>query len=88
MRRFARLAIIVIGLCLFTGALADAQSKLPNFDEHLYDTLASADSNATIAPGTVINAQNWQKYKQFMPMGLQLLLAGHLPTLMCLQTFK
>jgi len=80
MWRFARLAILVIGLCLFTGALVDAQSKLPKFDEHLYDTVASADSNATIAPGTVINAQNWQKYKQFMPMGLQLLLSGQLPT--------
>jgi len=80
MWRFASLAILVICLCLFTGALADAQSKLPSFDEHLYDTLAAADSNATIEPGTVINAQNWQKYKQFMPMGLQLLLSGQLPT--------
>ncbi len=29
-----------------------------------------------IAPGTVINAHNWQQYKDFMPMGLQRILQG------------
>lgn len=30
-----------------------------------------------IAPGTVITAQNWQHYKDFMPIGLQTILQGN-----------
>jgi hypothetical protein len=77
--RFNRLAILLFIFSFFQAGLAGAQTT-PEFDAHFYDSLAPADSNATIPPGTVINAQNWQNYKQFMPMGLQLLLSGKLPT--------
>jgi hypothetical protein len=80
MSRRNRLAMCVLVLSLFTAVLANAQVTLPQYDPHFYDSLASADSNATIPPGTVIDAHNWQQYKQFMPMGLQMLLAGKLPT--------
>ena len=36
----------------------------------------AAAAQDTIAPGTEITAQNWQKYKDFMPDGMQLLFAG------------
>src|SRR5579871_748041 len=80
MRRLSSLTLCLAAALLIAAASADAQSNLPSFDEHFYDTLASADSNPSIAPGTVINARNWQKYRQFMPLGLQLLLAGKLAT--------
>jgi hypothetical protein len=50
------------------------------FDEHFCDSLAVADSNATIPPGIVISASNWLQYKQFVLLGLQILLAGEVPT--------
>jgi len=71
----------VIGLICLLGMVlqgaARAQSELPRYDEKFYT--AGADSNATIPPGTVISNQNWQNYRQFMPLGMQLLLAGKSP---------
>ncbi len=76
-----RLLLVVVA-ALLVGEAAHAQTgaEMPVFDEHFYDTLASADSNATIPPGTVINAGNWRQYKQFLPLGLQLLLGGNILT--------
>lgn len=37
---------------------------------------AWAASSDTIAPGTVINMQNWRQYQQFMPDGMKGLFAG------------
>ena len=37
---------------------------------------AAAASSDTIAPGTVINMQNWRQYQQFMPDGMKELFAG------------
>jgi len=34
---------------------------------------------ATIPPGTRINAQNWQQYKDFFPEGIQVVLSGNHP---------
>ncbi|MGH7908019.1 MAG: DUF1329 domain-containing protein [Candidatus Binataceae bacterium] len=33
-------------------------------------------AEGTIPPGTVITTQNWQKYKEFMPEGMQILFEG------------
>jgi hypothetical protein len=33
-------------------------------------------AESAIAPGTIITAQNWQQYKQFMPDGMQALFSG------------
>jgi hypothetical protein len=83
MSRLEHLALLILGMLLALGSFCYAQtgsSELPMYDPHFYESLVSADSNATIPPGTVINAQNWRQYKQFMPMGMQLLLSGRLPT--------
>jgi hypothetical protein len=37
---------------------------------------AARAADDTIPPGTRITAQNWQKYKDFMPRGLQTILSG------------
>jgi hypothetical protein len=37
---------------------------------------AGEPTTGTIAPGTVITAQNWRQYKDFMPVGLQKILQG------------
>jgi hypothetical protein len=36
----------------------------------------SASSEEDLAPGTVINMQNWQNYKQYMPDGMQEMFKG------------
>lgn len=38
-----------------------------------YRSLVDADSSQTIAPGTWISVSNWQQYKNFMPIGTQVL---------------
>ncbi|MGH7986832.1 MAG: DUF1329 domain-containing protein [Candidatus Binataceae bacterium] len=38
--------------------------------------IARAATSDTIPPGTTINMSNWQKYKQFMPDGMQVLFEG------------
>ncbi len=67
-------------LWLSLPGISAAQLK---WSEQGYDRLVPADSHRTIAPGTRITAQNWQQYKDFMPVGLQGLWAGafywHLP---------
>jgi len=67
-------------LLLCSTGIAAAQVS---WNQQDYDGLAAADASKTIAPGTQINAQNWQQYKNFMPVGMQELWAGkfffHLP---------
>src|SRR5713101_861667 len=36
----------------------------------------SASSEEGLAPGTIINMQNWQQYKQYMPDGMQEMFKG------------
>jgi hypothetical protein len=70
-------------LLMATGLLLLAWSWPPAIAEEAvmwnagaYNDLVSADSADTIPPGTKITMQNWQKYKNFMPVGLQQLWAG------------
>ena len=49
------------------------------FDAADYQGLADATSSATIPPGTIITAGNWQQYKQFIPVSLQWLYSGKYP---------
>jgi hypothetical protein len=58
---------------LYCSGIARAQLS---WNEQSYDSLVSANSSATIPPGTQITAQNWQQYKDFMPIGMQQLWAG------------
>ncbi len=69
---FVLAAVATVWLCC-TGV---AKAQPIAWSESNYDSLASGNSPATIAPGTVITAQNWQKYKEFMPVGMQELWAG------------
>ncbi len=75
---FLLAAAATIWLCYPVAAAAQI-----SWNEQQYDSLASVDSAATIPPGTRITAQNWQQYKDFMPLGMQELWSGkffwHLP---------
>lgn len=75
------LALGAVLIWVFSSGIASADYY--NWSEPGYDNLVSADSSATIPPGTRITMQNWQQYKNFMPIGMQQLWAGkffwHLP---------
>ena len=73
MRRFGILATALLFSIAATAAAARAQIT---FDPQLYRQLADANSSATIAPATAITLQNWQQYKQFMPIWLQAAYSG------------
>ncbi len=73
----ARVICLAWALGIAVQAAAWAQEKeLPKYDASLYSTLAPVDSKDTIAPGTRITLQNWQKYQQFLPIGMRLMLEG------------
>jgi hypothetical protein len=59
----------------FTAVAAFAQSDLPEMQQWMQ---ASAHEGA-IPEGTKITMQNWQQYKQFMPISMQALFAGAYP---------
>jgi Protein of unknown function (DUF1329) len=60
-------------LWLCSAGTAMAQFKWSGQD---YDSLAPADASKAIPQGTQITAQNWQQYKNFMPVGMQALWAN------------
>ena len=67
--------------CLFAALLLSSVFALTasaqfSFDPKLYDALVSVDSAQTIPAGTRITLQNWQQYKQFMPIAMQALFSG------------
>lgn len=64
-------------LLVWFGVTSQALAQgLPKFDVKDFTSLAPADTPDTIAPGTKITADNWQQYKRFIPVGLQLMLSG------------
>jgi len=67
---------LLAGLSLMVSAGIACSQDLPQFSDAAYQALADASSPATIPPGTVITMQNWQQYKQFMTIGMQLLWSG------------
>ena len=67
------LVSLLVGLFLVATAEIACSQDLPQFNDAAYQALADASSPATIPPGTVITLQNWQQYKQFMTLGMQLL---------------
>jgi hypothetical protein len=81
MRRIkAFLLTVATLLWLCSAGTASAQFKWNDQD---YQDLAPADASKTIARNTHITKQDWQQYKNFMPVGMQQLWAGkffwHLP---------
>jgi hypothetical protein len=62
------LALAIVLIAIFAKPPKSlAQSGAPN---------SAAAHDTAIAPGTRITLQNWQQYKQFMPLGMQKLFAG------------
>jgi hypothetical protein len=70
------LTTLLLALGLAWGSLRAAHAAGSSFDPADYKALAEADSPQTIAPGTKITVENWQQYKQFLPIGLQWLYSG------------
>ncbi len=73
-----RSTIFLIAAALIWLCCAGIAAAQVPWSEESYDALVSGDSSETIPPGTKINSQNWQQYKNFMPAGLQQLFAGKL----------
>ena len=71
-----RTVVLVVTLVLVARVGIGGAADLPQFDDAMYKALVDTSSAATITPGTTITMQNWQQYKQFMPVGLQLLFSG------------
>ena len=65
----AKLYYVLCAL-LAVGIATTAQAQIA-YDKANYDALASATSSDPIPPGTRITLQNWQRYKKFMPIGVQ-----------------
>jgi Protein of unknown function (DUF1329) len=64
------MAIVIWLACTGTAAAQISWS------EKAYDDLVPANSTAATPTGTRITEQNWRKYKDFMPIGMQDLWAG------------
>ncbi len=57
----------VLGLLVAFSGIAAAADQVQSTTQ---DWLAATKDQGTIPPGTKITMQNWQQYKQFMPVGM------------------
>ncbi|MGO9062660.1 MAG: DUF1329 domain-containing protein [Candidatus Binataceae bacterium] len=64
---------VFVALFMVFGGTATAQVR---YDSAAYKVLVDTDSLDTIPVGTNITLQNWQKYKHFMPIAMQVLFGG------------
>jgi Protein of unknown function (DUF1329) len=69
-------ATLTIALALLFWCLSQALAAGGAYDIAAYKALADADSTQGIPPGTTLSVENWQNYKQFLPIGLQWLYSG------------
>src|SRR5215472_10707103 len=77
MIRLANLVYWVLGLSLLI-CISPLQSRAQvKFSTQQYAQLADESSSATIPVGTKVTVQNWQQYKQFMPMWIQGMYSQH-----------
>jgi Protein of unknown function (DUF1329) len=67
---------VVLSLLLTAWASSAIAGPPVSWDMKDYDQLAPSTTTDTIAPGTVINMQNWQQYKKFLPVGLWTIIRG------------
>jgi hypothetical protein len=74
LNKLQRIAFVIALTCLLVGRVAVAQEL--QWDPKVNDSLVPADSSATIPPGTKITLQNWQRYKNFLSCGTQILYSG------------
>ena len=62
-----RLGIFILVLAL--GPLCGSV-RADQVQAKMQDWLTATQNQGTIAPGTSITMQNWQQYKQYMPLGM------------------
>ncbi|MGO9058389.1 MAG: DUF1329 domain-containing protein [Candidatus Binataceae bacterium] len=72
-RRFGAILCTVSLMVASYRGIAAAQF---NYSDDVYKKMAPANGSETIAPGTKITLQNWQQYRQFLPIGIQALYSG------------
>jgi hypothetical protein len=65
---------LMLALCIVGAARAEIK-----FDPANYAAIVPASSSESIPEGTRITLQNWQQYKQFMPIGMQALFNQQYP---------
>jgi hypothetical protein len=70
-----KIIVMAVAALIWLCCSGVARAQL-SWSQQSYDSLISADSSTTIPPGTRITAENWQQYKDFMPVGMQQLWAG------------
>jgi hypothetical protein len=68
-------SLIIAAACWLVSAGNARAQDYRTFNQANYELLADQDAPA-IEPGTIITQQNWQKYKAYMPFGLQALWSG------------
>jgi len=66
-------SVALAWLAFMIPSLAAAQYQ---YDRAAFEALMPANSEETIPVGTKINVTNWEKYKRFMPIGMQALFSG------------
>jgi Protein of unknown function (DUF1329) len=67
----------ILGCALLLSLVLSCTARAQiTFDPNAYASLASPDSKSGIPEGTRITTQNWQQFKQFMPVGMQALFGG------------
>jgi len=78
---FAKIVAFKVRLMLLIALILLGYNAQPAqaFNAADYQGLADATSSATIPPGTTITVENWQQYKQFIPVSLQWLYGGKYP---------
>jgi hypothetical protein len=69
-------ATLTIAVALLPWCWSPALAAGGAYDIAAYKALADADSSQGIPQGTAISVENWQNYKQFLPIGLQWLYSG------------
>jgi hypothetical protein len=74
--RIFLLSPLLLAIVAFMAPGALAQVAQLKFDPQAYASLVDADSPDTIPVGTKITLQNWQKYRRYMPVGLQAIYEG------------
>ena len=66
-----KLSYALIGALAALTVAGAAQAEQMKFDPAAYTALVAGDASQSIPEGTKITLQNWQQYKNFMPIGVQ-----------------
>ena len=70
-----KLSYALIGALAALTVVGAARAEQMKFDPAAYTALVAGDASQSIPEGTKITLQNWQQYKDFMPIGVQAMLS-------------